>query len=66
MPGRQDEAKGTVKKAIGKATGNKKLANEGRTQKAVGKTKRTAGDAKEGLKGAIKGVKESTSRKGRT
>jgi uncharacterized protein YjbJ (UPF0337 family) len=62
MPGRADETKGTIKKTVGKAVGNKKLANEGRAQQATGKAKRKVNDAKEGLKGAIKGVKKSTSR----
>lgn len=62
MPGRTDEAKGTIKKAAGKAVGNKKLTNEGRAQQATGKAKRKVNDAKEGLKGAVQGVKKSGSR----
>jgi uncharacterized protein YjbJ (UPF0337 family) len=65
MPGRADEAKGAVKKTVGKAVGNQKLANEGRAQQTSGKAKRKVGDAKERLKGAVKGVKESVSRDSR-
>ncbi|MGC1184517.1 MAG: CsbD family protein [Candidatus Dormiibacterota bacterium] len=65
MPGRKDEVKGSIKKTVGKATGDKKLANEGRAQKASGKAKRKVGDAKESIKGAVKGVKESVGRSSR-
>jgi uncharacterized protein YjbJ (UPF0337 family) len=58
MPGRKDEAMGTIKKTIGKATDNKKLTNEGRRQKAVGKVKGKIEDAKKGVKGAVHGAKE--------
>jgi uncharacterized protein YjbJ (UPF0337 family) len=58
MPGRKDEAMGTIKKTIGKATGNKKLTNEGRRQKAVGKVKGKIEDATKRVKGAVHGAKE--------
>ncbi|HVC21962.1 MAG TPA: CsbD family protein [Candidatus Dormibacteraeota bacterium] len=65
MPGREDEAKGTIKKTVGKAVGNKKLINEGRTQKASGTAKRKVDDAKQSIKGAVKGVKKSAGRSSR-
>lgn len=65
MSGIEDETKGTIKKTVGKALGDRKLTNEGRAQKAAGKTKRKVQDAKDGLKGVVKGVKESVSRDSR-
>jgi|GEM_PF-6687303 len=62
MAGTADETKGTIKKTVGKAVGNKKLTNEGRAQQATGKAKRKVNDAKEGIKGAVQGVKKSSSR----
>ncbi|MGH7610310.1 MAG: CsbD family protein [Candidatus Dormibacteria bacterium] len=43
MPGRKDEAAGTVKKAVGKATGDRNLSNEGRAQNATGAARRKGG-----------------------
>jgi uncharacterized protein YjbJ (UPF0337 family) len=65
MSGIVEETKGTVKKTIGKALGNKKLTNEGRAQRATGKAKRKVNDAKERVKGAVNGVKDSASRDAR-
>jgi uncharacterized protein YjbJ (UPF0337 family) len=65
MSGIEDETKGTIKKTVGKALGDRKLTNEGRAQKTVGKAKRKVEDAKDGVKGAGKGVRESVSRDSR-
>jgi uncharacterized protein YjbJ (UPF0337 family) len=65
MSGIEDETKGTIKKTVGKALGDRKLTNEGRAQKTVGKAKRKVEDAKDGVKGAVKGVRESVSRDSR-
>ena len=65
MSGLEDETKGTIKKTVGKVLGDRQLTNEGRAQKAAGKAKRKVEDAKDGLKGVVKGVKESVSRDSR-
>jgi uncharacterized protein YjbJ (UPF0337 family) len=44
-------AKGTMKEAVGKATGDAKLQTEGQTDKAAGKVQNAVG----GLKDAIRG-----------
>ena len=45
------QAKGTVKEAVGKVTGDSKLQAEGRSDKATGKIQNAVG----GLKDAIRG-----------
>jgi uncharacterized protein YjbJ (UPF0337 family) len=56
MAEKLDKAKGRTKKATGEATGNKKLKNEGRVDKASAKAKRgvgrTANKAKKGIRRA--------------
>jgi uncharacterized protein YjbJ (UPF0337 family) len=51
-----DKAKGRTKKAAGEATGNQKLKDEGRVDKASGKAKagvgKAADKAKEGIRRA--------------
>ena len=51
--GRIEEVKGKVKKAAGKAVGNKSLENEGRLQKAHGKAQAAFGDLREDIKKSI-------------
>lgn len=51
MSGRSDEAKGRVKKAAGELTGNKRLKDEGRVDKAAGKVKQGVDKVKDSLKG---------------
>jgi len=51
MPGKADELKGRVKKAAGKATGNRKLQGKGQVQVAKGKVKQTATKAKKKVTG---------------
>ncbi len=46
-----DKAKGTVKEAAGKITGDAKLEAEGKADKAGGAVKNAVGGAKDALKG---------------
>ncbi|MGA7329862.1 MAG: CsbD family protein [Rhodomicrobium sp.] len=45
------QAKGAIKRAIGKVTGDTKLEAEGQADKAAGKVQNTAGGIKDSLKG---------------
>jgi len=54
VKGRVDTAKGAVKQATGKATGNRKLEQEGAVQKTGGKIESGYGDAKSKVKGITK------------
>ena len=54
MAGKADEAKGRVKKAVGKATGNRKLKTKGQVQVAKGKVKQRATKIKKGVKKATR------------
>ena len=47
------QAKGAVKEAVGKATGNEQAEFEGKADKAAGKVQKGFGDAKEKLKDAL-------------
>lgn len=51
--GRIEEAKGTVRKAAGKAVGNKALQEKGKLQKAHGKFQADFGDLKENIRKSI-------------
>ena len=51
--GRVEEAKGKVKKAAGKAVGNKDLEKEGKLQNAHGKAQAEFGDLREDIKKSI-------------
>ncbi len=48
--GRIEEAKGKVKKAAGKAVGNKALEKKGKLQNAHGKAQAAFGDLREGFR----------------
>ncbi len=50
VKGRVDQAKGTAKKAIGKATDDKDMQRKGQAQKVRGKLQAGYGDAKEKIK----------------
>jgi uncharacterized protein YjbJ (UPF0337 family) len=50
IKGRIEEAKGKVKKAAGKAVGNKELERSGKLQNAHGKAQAKFGDLREGFK----------------
>jgi len=51
VEGSAEQAKGAVKEAAGKVLGDKKLENEGKTDRAAGKIQNAVG----GLKDAIRG-----------
>ena len=52
--GAGDKAKGSVKKAVGKVTGDEKLKAEGSAAKAKGKVKSAVGGAKDAVRDAAK------------
>jgi uncharacterized protein YjbJ (UPF0337 family) len=54
VEGGAKEARGAVKDAIGKATGDKKLQADGAADKAEGKVQKTAGKIKEAARDALK------------
>jgi uncharacterized protein YjbJ (UPF0337 family) len=51
IKGVTQQAKGAIKEAIGKATGDAKLETEGGTDKAVGKMQNAVGGFKDALRG---------------
>ena len=56
--GTADKAKGVVKEAVGKATGDKRIEAEGKTDQAKGKVKNATDNVSE----TAKGVKDSLSK----
>jgi uncharacterized protein YjbJ (UPF0337 family) len=50
VEGAAHQAKGAVKEAVGKLTGDKKTEAEGKVEKAAGKVQNTAGGVKDSLK----------------
>jgi uncharacterized protein YjbJ (UPF0337 family) len=48
------EIKGAAKEAVGKAIGDAKLQNDGRTDKAVGKIQNAAGGLNDAVRDAVK------------
>jgi uncharacterized protein YjbJ (UPF0337 family) len=54
IKGRVDEAKGTVKEAVGKLVGNETLEAKGNIQKNLGKVEAKVGDIKQDVKDASK------------
>jgi uncharacterized protein YjbJ (UPF0337 family) len=54
IDGSANQAKGAVKEAAGKMTGDAKLKAEGATQKAAGKVQNAVGGAKDALRDAAK------------
>ena len=54
VEGAVDQAKGSIKEAIGKVTGNDQLQAEGVADKVAGKTKSTVGEAKDAVRDAVK------------
>jgi uncharacterized protein YjbJ (UPF0337 family) len=58
MAGTADKAKGSLKEAAGKVTGDKRTEAEGKTDQVKGKAKNAARDAKEGAKGVRDSLKE--------
>ena len=54
VKGAADKAKGAIKDAAGKLTGDKKLQAEGKFDKAKGAARNVAGDVKEAARHASK------------
>ena len=54
VEGAVDQAKGSIKEAIGKVTGNEKTQAEGAAEKAAGKVQGTVGQAKDGVRDVFK------------
>ncbi len=51
IKGAAEQAKGSMKEAAGKVTGDTKTQAEGKADKAAGKVKSSVGGAKDALKG---------------
>jgi uncharacterized protein YjbJ (UPF0337 family) len=58
MAGTKDKAKGLLKEAAGKATGDKRMESEGKVDRAKGKVKDAAHEAKESSKGVRDSLKK--------
>jgi len=54
MEGMGHQAKGAMKEAAGKLTGDKKTEAEGKTERAAGKVQNTMGGAKDAARDALK------------
>jgi uncharacterized protein YjbJ (UPF0337 family) len=54
VKGAADKAKGAIKDAAGKVTGDKELQTEGKLDKAKGSAHNAAGDVKDALRNASK------------
>jgi uncharacterized protein YjbJ (UPF0337 family) len=54
VKGAAHEAKGAVKQAVGKMTGNTKTEAEGSAEKAAGKVQSTVGGVKDSAREALK------------
>ncbi|HEY3635058.1 MAG TPA: CsbD family protein [Caldimonas sp.] len=53
VKGRVEQAKGSVKEGVGKATNNPNLRDQGTADKVAGKAQATYGDAKQKVKNAV-------------
>jgi len=51
IKGSAEQAKGSIKETVGKATGDSKTEAEGKADKASGKAQNTIGGIKDALKG---------------
>ncbi len=58
MAGTGDKAKGALKEAAGKLTGDKRTESEGKTDQAKGDVKNAARDVKESVTGTRDSVKK--------
>lgn len=54
IKGAAKQARGSVKEAVGKATGDEKLQVDGKADKADGTVQRKFGEAKEAVRDALK------------
>ncbi|MGQ7354656.1 CsbD family protein [Streptococcus suis] len=52
-----DQLSGSVKEGLGKLTGDKEIEVEGIVEKGIGKAKELVEDAKDGIEGAVQGIK---------
>ncbi len=59
VKGRAEDAKGSVKAAVGKVVGNEKLQAEGHANKVAGKVQAGYGDAKEHVKDVAKDTRDT-------
>jgi uncharacterized protein YjbJ (UPF0337 family) len=50
LKGAANDAKGSVKRAVGKATGNPRMSASGAADKAIGKTQKAIGKAKDAIR----------------
>jgi uncharacterized protein YjbJ (UPF0337 family) len=57
IAGSAKQAKGAVKEAVGKITGDKKTQAEGRAEKVAGKVQNAVGGAKDAVREAVDGRK---------
>ena len=58
-----NQAKGALKEGAGKLSGDKKTQAEGAVEKVVAKAKDGLEDVKEGVEGAVEGLKNAFSKK---
>jgi len=56
IAGSAKQAKGAIKQAVGKATGDSKLETEGAADKVAGKVQNTVGGAKDSVRKALKKI----------
>ncbi|WP_158814795.1 CsbD family protein [Methylocapsa sp. S129] len=56
VKGAADKAKGAIKDAAGKLTGDKRLQAEGKIDKAKGAAHKAVGDAKDAIRGAAHSI----------
>jgi len=54
IKGAAKDAKGSVKEAVGKATGNERMQAEGTTEKVEGKVQKGVGNLKDAARDALK------------
>ena len=54
VEGAAHQVKGSVKEAVGKVTGDKKIQAEGTAEKAAGKVQNAVGGAKDAVKNAAR------------
>lgn len=59
IKGLANKAAGTLKQTVGRATGNRKLEAEGAAQEIKGRSQKTVGSAKAGVKKAASKAKSS-------
>ena len=53
------QATGAAKELLGKVTGNQSTETEGAVEKGLGKAKEVIENVKEGVEGAVEGIKNS-------